>query len=107
MLEGQPVEHANVIFDSSGGVDAHAITDKDGAYQLETDDHGPGAPADTYLVRVTTSKFSSPSLVISPVYSEFGVDRVTVSETGPNQFDFELKSNPDQSELTGVEESEK
>ncbi|QDV49839.1 DUF4198 domain-containing protein [Gimesia fumaroli] len=108
LLDGKPVENIRVEFDSPVGARAFGMTDKDGAYQLETPEYGEGAPAGDYLVRVRRSKQTAPSLVIPLAYDDNGVERVTVSndQGALNEYVFDLKSKPDQADLLKTNEGE-
>ncbi|RCS49371.1 carboxypeptidase regulatory-like domain-containing protein [Bremerella cremea] len=101
-LEGQPLPNVEVTFVSDSNPLAFGITDENGAYTMATRRYGEGVAPGKYMVKIleipagangnpgTKVKFPS-------VYSQKGVEVVTVAQDGQTVFEFDLSSKPPKS----------
>lgn len=101
-LEGQPLPNVEVAFVSDSNPLAFGITDENGSYTMATRRYGEGVAPGKYMVKIleipagangnpgTKVKFPS-------VYSQKGVEIVTVAQDGQTVFEFDLSSKPPKS----------
>ena len=96
-FEGEPLAHADVMFDSADFPRGFGTTDEFGRFTVITRQFGAGLPAGKYRVLVTGSektriRGSGKAVQVATVYRESGVDRVSIdASTGPLAFDLKAK----------------
>ncbi len=101
-LDGEPLENAKVVFHSETNPRAFGTTDSQGRFQMNTLKQGEGVAIGDFIVKIVstqeTKNSSGKSISLSPLYSENGVQVVTVAQDAPNDFEFALKSRPGKSD---------
>lgn len=96
-FEGEPLAHAEVMFDSQDGPRGFGTSDENGRFTVTTRQFGAGLPAGTYRVLVTGSektrvRGSGKPVSIATAYRESGFGRVSIdASTGPLSFDLKAK----------------
>jgi hypothetical protein len=91
-LDGKPLEFAIVTFQSAGKSSASSGTDKDGRYELMYKRGVVGAPVGPSRVTIMLDAYKAPKgLTIPPSYNSESKLQADV-KTGPNVFDYDLKT---------------
>jgi hypothetical protein len=102
LLDGAPVPEATVIFIAEQGTyNAHAVSDKDGKFQMKAFDEKSGAVPGSYKVEITKSlmeQSTGPEVNMKSglpaKYSKFNTSGLsqTIGENGTKDIKFDLKS---------------
>ena len=111
-IDGNPAKNVVVTFTPEGaneGRGSRGVTNEEGVYTLEYSKEEMGAKVGPHIVKISTpppaeeedcSKVPEESEFVDPIPPKYNVDAVDNPEmkkevkAGPNEFNFEIKSDP-------------
>jgi hypothetical protein len=100
VVDGKPIQNAEVTFEPAAGRASHGHTDQDGRYELRYDRQTMGALVGSHTVRILSAtevtlpngKFVLRPQTVPPRYNTQSELRKDVVSGETNVFDFELRS---------------
>jgi len=91
-LNGQPLEGAIIVYESTSGVSSHGVTDAEGHYEMKSKQDEPGVPVGSYVVRIIKTEGEVAGQELIPAKYNASSELKADVKTGDNQFDFELQN---------------